>query len=160
MTLWDTFTPTFAGDPTPGHPETMTRKRKEQRKPQRLTVFFIQRQHLGRQDGGSLESTPTVQAQSNAQLGASAQNSGSSDSAHSYSPSPAYGSPAKAKFRLDGAGCIPAPSPIMDSGDDTRELYLILPYQKSACDRYCSQRHAPLTQMLLTGRYDEMHDQI
>lgn len=29
---------------------------------------------------------------------------------------------AKAKFRLDGAGCSTAPNPIMDSGDDMREL--------------------------------------
>lgn len=101
----------------------MTHKRIGTSKPQRLTDFFTHPQHGGRQNGAGSSSTPATKHEDKThKKDTSPQHSDSPDSLQSYPSSPPSGSLAKAKFRLDGAGCSPTMSPITDTGDDTREL--------------------------------------
>lgn len=83
--------------------------------------FFTLKQQGSRPDGEAPSSSTADRAQNKPKTGTSPHNSGSPDSSQSYPP-PVSVSPAKAKFRLDGAGYSPAPIHIMNSGDDTREL--------------------------------------
>lgn len=101
----------------------MSRKRKEQRKPQRLTDFYEMKQHDGRQDGAGSSSTPANKSTTILPM-ANRHNHNISihKSPQQYSPSPPSGSPAKARPRMDGGGFADTASPTSDSGDDTREL--------------------------------------
>lgn len=81
--LWEPeFTPKHS-DLDYNHPKTMTKKRKEDRRPQKLTVFFPQQQHGGRQDGTGMSSTLVSHSSPWAsQQGTAAHNSGSLHSPH------------------------------------------------------------------------------
>lgn len=111
------------GDLHPTSLQTMSRKRKENRKPQKLTEFFSQWPYGGRQDGaGSSSSTPHNSHSLSAKSASTSRNSGSPTSPQSYPNTPQSASPAKAKFRVGDSWCSPAASPSIDSGEDTREL--------------------------------------
>ena len=101
----------------------MTRERKEDRKPHKLTEFFPFSHQGGRQDGARMASTPacsfrSVPHPSNTQ----SRPSGSPESTHSCPDTPQSASPAKSRFRLEEPHQGLDLETGADSGDDTREL--------------------------------------
>lgn len=85
----DTFLTRIVGDPTWGHPGTMTNKRKEHRKPQCLMDLFIHTQHGGRQDDAGSSATQAVKNQNKtSKRSILPQNGDFPNSPHSYPPTP------------------------------------------------------------------------
>lgn len=102
---------------------TMPRKRKKHRKPQKLTKYFTQRQHGGRQDGTSSLSTPSHKTHSLSSKSASGNRNSGSPKAKT--PARTHLNPA-APLKLDSGWMAPdavrRPDLTLILGGDTREL--------------------------------------
>lgn len=102
----------------------MTRKRKDNRKPQKMTKFYPYQQGGGKQDGAGTSSTPAHDARSPPSSATSRSTTKSSARSPQSCPNtPQSARPAKARFRLDDPGCSPVTGPEGESEEeDTREL--------------------------------------